>query len=609
MKKLKAVAAVALAAVAGAATLTACSGKNLGADKFKIADYAHPLNSVYAQNHLTDYADSQYVNDAYTGMIKKNYASVSAVSSSGNNVFVNATVERGSTTTYTFYDLKNDTELFYNLYSSVNSNSFYSPHYGTLYYYTLARKSDTVGYYKQYAGPDGKLLTYEMFDTGSYYSSDIYLNYETGYKNEDGTWLDYFKMTYSTSTGSEYTKYFCYSEDEDGEMTWNTVTTTALEKTDSHSEYKEGEQLGLPKTKISANTDDYPVNNYKGIEYTVEGGSTKTYTFYKNNSKLSSISVADGDIIGYVGDYVYYTEREYVSADATKGYNFEVNAGEGTVIKVNVKLYRYNFIKDKGLKEIKMDDYVIIDGQELYNYSSKKFDAFIAGAYKTVNGVAVATSNPSLVVLNEKGKVIADLSGTEIYNLNGLDIYKLANNRFLAGSSILDSKSKVVAHIPFSATVWSEKQLIYCSNNMFIDYNGKVVIEPASGRLYFYGDVAYNSYDGKIYTLKNHSGTDVKDIITINYADNERAWVDEGVIIKETPYNSVSGFVQSTTLYTYTFYDLTGIMLGSIEYLYNTTTSSTKFTINKIGGKLVISTYVLVDYVTGARTAATYIIG
>lgn len=587
MKKLKAIAAVALAAVAGAATLTACSGKNLGADKFKIADYAHPLNSVYAQNHLTDYADSQYVNDAYTGMIKKNYASVSAVSSSGNNVFANARVEtkdgQTTTTSYTFYDVRNDRELFTGLYTAVEYNYFSSGHYGSLDYYTLVRKSLVDGGYNiQYAGPDGRLLTYEIFSSYSYYyANDINLRYFSSYKDGDGTWLDFFKMTYTPDSGTEeVVKYFCYSKDADGEMIWKEVTEEALEEpeTESDSDYKAGTQLGLTKVKIDANNEDYPVNNYKGIEYTVEGGSTKTYTFYKNNSKLSSISVADGDIIGYVGDYVYYTEREYVSADATKGYNFEVNAGEGTVIKVNVKLYRYNFIKDKGLKEIKMDDYVIIDGQELYNYSSKKFDAFIAGAYKTVNGVAVATSNPSLVVLNEKGKVIADLSGTEIYNLNGLNIYKLANNRFLAGSSILDSKSKVVAHIPFSATVWAEKQLIYCSNNMFIDYNGKVVIEPAPGRLYFYGDAAYSSSDDKIHNLTNPSGVELKDVISINEENGEVAYISGGLIIKRTPVKS------GLTAYNYTIYNLSGEQLGVIE---NVTSPTLDF--KPLGGKLVAS--------------------
>lgn len=611
MKKLHTVAAIALAAALGTATLAACSGKNLGAEKFNLSDYAHPLDSVYAKEHLADYADTAYVNDAYTTLTQKNFSDLSVVGSVNGASFAFAEVAAGnSAITYTFYDVKNDKELFTGLYMcSVNTVRNYG-HYNDIYFYSLVKKVElpewtlpeypTRQEYKiQYAGPDGQLLTGEEFTTTHLISSMsefVWMSYEKSFQDKDGAWFDFFSVYYhSEKFGTAVERYFCYYEDDDG-FTWKEVSEDYVEGleeesgTGSDSDHKAGTQLGLPREKISVNNEDYPVNNYKGIEYTVEGGPTKTYTFYKNDSELSSISVANGEILGYVGDYVYYTQTEYVSATATKGYNLEINSGEGDVVKANVKLYRYNFVKDKSLKEISMDDYVILSGQALYNYSSNKVDALIAAAYKTVDGVAVVNAQPSMVVLNEKGKVIADLSGTEIYNLRNVEIYKLSGNRYLAGSYILDSRCKVVAQLPYGATVWAEKSLIKCNNNMFLDYNGKIVVEPSVGILHFYGDAAYSTYDNKIHTIYDPSGVDLNEIISVDEERGETVYVYEGVIVKRSIVGQIA--------YTYTLYDLSGKQLGStIEYA-----TSASLSFSKMGEMLIAKVTVLTNPSASAET-------
>lgn len=591
MKKFKALAAVALVAAVGTVAFAACT-KNDDAGtgglkgSFNIANYAHPLDSEYAKNHLSDYSNTSYVNKAYTYAAEKNYASISTISYSD---FVTARVETkdqqtGNTiTTYTLYDIKNDKELITGLEYGPNSHRVGS-HYN-ITYYDFPKNVETVtdsGYtstsiYYMFVGPDGKPITDELFK----YSSDLRVAFETSYKDENGIWLDFFKISHATNSGgAEVVKYYCYSENN-GEISWKEVSRDALEapQIDDDSDYKAGTQLGLTKQKIMTSA-DYPSHNYEGIEYTVEGSLTQTYTYYKNGNKLSSISVTQGDIIGYLGDYVYYMEAELVSVDATGGYNLEVNTGN-TVIKTNARLYRYDFIHGKDLKEVSMGDYVVLDAQMLYNYSTGKFDTLVAQACKKVNGVAVASTNYSLIVINEKGEVAADLSGTNLGNLSSFNVYKLNENRYLTGSYILDGKCNTVAQSPYSMTVWAEKNLLRCSNNMFLDYDGKVVIEPISGTFRFYGDAACADYDNKIYSIANPSGVELKDIISVNESKGESAYIESGVIVKQT---SVIYAGMTERAYTYTIYDLTGKQLGSIK----NTTSST-LSLSTMSGKLVAS--------------------
>lgn len=594
MKKFKTLAAVALAAAVSAVAFAACT-KNDDAGtgglkgSFNIANYAHPLDSEYAKNHLSDYSNTSYVNKAYTYAAEKNYASISTISYSD---FVTARVETtdqltGKTvTSYTLYDIKNDKELITGLEYGVNWHRAYGSHY-TITYYDLPRTEKyavdpggiyvTGGTVYQFAGPDGTLITEELLES----SFDLNFTSETSYKDENGIWLEFFKISYTPSSGgAEVVKYFCYSENN-GEMSWEEVSRDALEapQLDDDSDYKAGTQLGLTKQKIITSA-DYPSHNYEGIEYTVEGGLTKTYTYYKNGGKLSSIGVTQGDIIGYAGDYVYYIEAELVSVDATDGYNLEVNTGS-TVIKTNARLYRYDFIHGKDLKEVSMGDYVVLDAQMLYNYSTGKFDALVAQACKKVNGVAVASSNYSLIVINEKGEVAADLSGTNLGNLSSFNVYKLNENRYLTGSYILDGKCNTIAQSPYSVTVWAEKSLLRCSNNMFLDYDGKVVIEPISGTFRFYGDAACADYDNKIYSIANPSGVELKDVISVDESKGEWAYIESGVIVKQTSVQ-YAGIIGKA--YTYTIYDLTGKQLGSIK---NTTFST--LSLSTMSGKLVAS--------------------
>lgn len=593
MKKLTMVAAVAVAAAIGTATLAACGGKKLGADKFKISDYAHSLTSVYAKNNLEDYADTLYVNDAYTTVTKKNYTNINYL----NGNF--ATVYDGKT--YAFYDVEKDVELFSGLCTSVEIKYVSGNRYGFNYYSMVTKNADGAehDYSVKYAGPDGNLLTQEAFGANSYNSTNnIRFNYEKSYINDDGDIYEYFKMRYeSQSSGDEVVKYYSLTKDDEGKFVFEGVSEQDVENAETEFEYKAGSQLGLIKHDLDV-AKDYPSNSYKNIKYTVEGGLTQTYTYYNGNSKLSSLSITDGEIVAYVGDYVYFVEKEYVSVDAEKGYNLEINAGNGTIVKSIVKLYRYDFMKGRGLKEIDMKDYVVLAGQALYNYSTGEFDAIIVGAYKKVNGIAVASDKPYMLVLNKNGKVIADLSGTNIYNLNNLGFYKLNDNRYLAGCYILDGDCSVVAQLPNgNSYVWAEKRLIKCGNNMLVDYDGKVVIEPADGTLYFYGDVACTN-SGTIYSKVNPSGIEFDEVVSVNTSLGETVSVSNGIIVKKSP-------VVGSNRYNYTIYDLNGTEIGSIS---NVAQNSIAF--NKMGSKLVASHVpVVTDLAEGKTDYVSYIIG
>lgn len=619
MKKAKFAAAIILAAAMGATTLAACGSKNLGAEKFNISEYAHPLDSAYAKTNLVDYGKSN-ARDAYTMLIKKRYTNVSSI---GNVGFASARVNNGGTSSYALFDVKHNTEIAANLYAEPDYYTCSGGKNGTVYFYKLVKQAAKEGessFNYSYIAPDGSLLTAHTFtESYAYASKHISMSYENSYEDKAGNWLDFYKVTYIANKGEsnekEVEKFYSYSKDGKGEVIWEEVDEETAKGPES--KYSAGTLVGLAKTELIADCAKlYPDSAYNGMEYSVEGTVTKqTYTFYKDDQKLSSITVTQGDIIGYAGNYVYFTENELVDVDAAKGYNLEITTGLSSV-KSNVTLYRYDFVNGKGLKKISTGDYVVLEGKSLYNYEKGEFDAIAIHASKKVKGVAVVTAdvmnlgleiNMSTVILNEKGKVCADLTGTVLGNLSGSDIFKLKEGRYLAGNSILDDECKPVAQFTDSAKVWKEKELLqtYVSGYgfMFVNYDGLVVIEPATVSFQFYGDAAYSN--GKIYSAEYPSGATVEEVISVN-KDTDYFEISNGLIFKTTPVEktiiSTGDYAYSETVTTFkvTVYSLSGTQLGTMTDL-----TSPAFNVNVMGGNVLVNATAYTEVATG-ETQMTY---
>lgn len=549
MKKVRVAAAMVLAVAVGAATLTACSDGNLDASKFKISNYAHSLDSVYSKVNRTDYADNAVNKEVRTFTKLTGFDTISE----SYGKYIKVRVDDN----YSLYDAEAN-RIIYNNYNYISR--IYPADFNI--YFNIYVLQKTSGGKYQFAGPDGALLTNKSFDSNYISVSSMGLAQSVTGTEES---ISYYKITLGNE--GQTALYFSMTSYYDKEDKWESVTE-AQAKEAIGEKYTVGTQLGLDTEKIDVNNELYPVNNYQGIEYSKEGSEIKTtYTYYKNGEKLSSVTVNMGEIVGYVGDYVYYYEMELAKSDATKGYNFEMTAV--ATVKANISLYRYNFIKGGGKMAVDMGGYVIspdVSAMSLYNYSTDKIDAIVVPAIRKVGGVAVASGtfsssgnftivNSSLIVLNSSGKAIADLSGT---NLSSLNVYKLEEGKYLAGNYILDEKLNTVAKLPGTSSVWAEKQLIstyvYGYGNMLVNYNGKVVMEPKTS-LTFYGDTALGS-DGKVYSITDTEAKEIEKIVSCS--DGEILTVNSGFLVK-------SAYDSSSSSYTLTMYTLKGNRIVTIN--------------------------------------------
>lgn len=610
MKKVKIVASVVLAAALSATTFAAACGKD---SSFKLSDYAHPLDSAYALEHLRNY-EERHVKEAFTAVTAKNYTDMESL----GNGLADATVETKGTTpsaspkiTHTFYDVKNDRELYTGLKSitAIDVKENYYDSNALFKYFVLAteRTGQTDTY--RYLSPDGQAIALQ----GNPAPSDLTWSVINKYRDEDDT-TRYFigiKYTYTTGTGTNakansVEKFYCYSVDKDGEIAWESVEEEDTE-TPVDSDYKAGAQFGIERVNLAevmSDCEEYPESNYDGIEFTYEGDDENgKYTFYKDDKLISSVTV-EGEVF-FVGNYLYYYSVEPVSFEATRGYNVVTQGisitGDVYEIKENYTLHRFNFVKGGKVKEVDFDYIVTYAEGPLYNYTDKAFDKLTAIAYKKVNGVVVISENTKeySLVLDDKLNVVADLTAT---NLSDLEVYKLKDGRYLAGEYILDDGLNTVAELN-SPTVWVEKELIatgvydeyaHTDKTVFVDFDGKVVIEPSKSTT-FYGDAAYSG--GKIYSAEYPSGIKPEKLVNANKANGDEVSVVYGVIIKVTTVvrTTMSGTDNVVgEYYTVTVYDLSGKMLNSFSNVKD-------FEYPEIfGGKIVVEAAVYTSLTTGA---------
>ena len=609
MKKAKIVASVVLAAALSTTMFAAACGKEdkgghtKDGAEFKLAEYAHALDSKYAEENRYDYAkNNSNIHDAFTGVIKKSYKNLEK---DGSSDFAIATVaNEDADDTYTLYDIKNDKELFTG-YDRITRQSGYFEHF------VLIKKNASDKYEYQYVGPDGKTVIGPKFtEDTKYVSSHIDIDSLPGYTDEEGNIFRFYSVTYTTGTGAnekEVEKFFCIMTDEDGVVTFKEVKEADTEIPEEESEYPAGTQLGLTRRELG-DSELFP-SQWDGIEYTVEGNLSSTYTYYKNDTKLSSFSIKNGSLIGHVGNYAYFVEMEAVGIQATDGYNVEALT-EYYSGKAMYTLYRYDFVNAAAEAEEVKTDYVVMGGTtRLYNYTTKKYDKLVVTAVKKENGVAIynVASKTYRLILDEDFNISADISDKNVESFN---FYKLKDNRFLSGNTIVDGDLNIVAQLPGNnPRVWADRSLIVCnsSGTMFVDFDGKVVVEPVYGTLRFYGDVAYNTSDYKFYSAAHPSGIELDELVKYD-EETEEVYYLNGVIAKVTTVVDKDGELPTTL--TLTLYDLAGKQIGKLTNVKTDSMSSLNNAFNTTyGGKYVLRITVYTDLATNKTETAYWLVG
>lgn len=612
MKKAKIVASIVLAAALSTTMFAAACGKKEEEEppvvdtgkEFVVSEYAHALDSALVKEVFGDYGKGKGVHGAYSTFTKLDYDDVDAFEDS-NFAIVDKVTENDDapdTHSYSIYDLKTG-KVVLSGYDNIQRKPVDGVYHDFSCFALGKLVDDKIEF--ELMGPDGKVLTGVKLSLQELLSLEI--NNINSYTDEDDTELDFFKLTYTKydDEGEEVDEveaFLCYAVDEDGVATFKVVKEADTETPEEESDYPAGSVLGLEKKSLTSGYDEFfPGSNWEGIEYTVEGLYSKTYTFYKNDSRISTVELSNATVVGFVGNYLYYYDVSAVSSEATEGYNYEYVVN-GAVVKANYTLYRFDVAKGGEVEEVETDYIVTIDSHHtaspLYNYTTKTFDKLAVTALKKVNGVATDGKNNReyVLVLDDEFKVSADLSAK---NVNGAFLVKLKDGRYLdlMSSLIVDDELNTVAEIPYNFDVndiWAEKGLLVCeyktvnSSNyystkkvtMFVDFDGKVVIEPSSldcgsyysddypdGTLEFYGDVAYNSTTRKLYSAANPSGVAVDKLIKVDEEKNEEAGVAYGLIVKYTPVENEVGEgddVHTVDTLSMSFYDLSGKLLGTI---------------------------------------------
>ena len=648
MKKAKIVASIVLAAALGTTMFAAACGKKeeepvpeVGKE-FKLAEYVHPLDSEFVKEKLLDgedYGDRDNVHDAFSALTKLDYADVEVLNDS-NFAKVKTVTEKDEgpdEVTYGLYDLKAGKEVVSG-YDHIEVKPVYG-YYNNFKCFALGKIVDEDMEF-ELMGPDGSIFKGVKLTAAEVHS--ITISIKNYYRDKDKTEFDFLTMTYTQldDEGEEVDQvkaFLCYAVDVDGEFTFKVVKNEEdTEDPVPESDYPAGSLLGVKKEPLNEHEEYITDSNWKGVSVSVEGSYAKKYTFYKNDNQISSVELNNGELVGYVGDYMYYYEISSVSSEATEGYNVEYAYGS-SVLKSNYKLYRFDFVKNEEPEEVETDYVVVSDYTSLYNYTTKTFDKLLVSAVKKENGIANISRNSReyTLVLDDEFKVSADLSakGVSVANL-----IKLKDGRYLTDNLIVDDDLNVVAEIPegLNVTVWAEKSLLVCEYNedlgsygtratMLVDFDGKVLVEPSTviswsdypssrvGLLEFYGDVAYNPATGKLYSAANPSGIAVDKLVKADEEKGEEVGYALGLIFKYVPVeHEVGEGDDAETVYTYTvsFYDLSGKLIGTIANVaVNTDYGYPELEADVVFGKLFVEGSVYTDVEKGETATGYWLVG
>lgn len=551
MKKRNVAAAVVLATVIGAATLTACNG-SCAANKqgvFNFPDYTVSIDSPEARG--LNFSNLENVRGAYSGVVKTAFTGFTLLDSL--TPLAKVTSAGGK---YSLYDVESGKELFTGL-SALNSVSR-----DTVNYFEMVSKENSVTTYR-YAGPDGKLLVNKAFKNPS---SFVFSRDGTGYVG--GLSAEIYTAVYPSDEDYPQAKarVFFAKYTQNGSIVWREVAAGEIVR-GAQGAYGAGETVGMPKNYIY-DAEKYPACDLKGYYYTLENGNPGAlygiYTFYAGDGRrLSSVTLYDNcSPLAFTGNYFYYYELSGVREDSTKHYNCEF-VTEYNTFKANYVLYRYDFINGGDKSEEIDTDYVVLTDDlygfgeciPLYNRAANRFDRFLAtGAYLMQDNIAVigGACRTYKIVFDENMAICADLSVSEL-NFSE-PVYRLSDNRYLSGNKIFDGNCRVIAQLPAEGQlyVWAEQGLIMCGNRMLVDYDGKVVVPQIPEDYEVYGDSVYAN--SAVYNRRHVTGASVDGIVPAG--DGETVTFQKGVILKR---------VSSGSGYAYYVYDLSGKQIGSIE--------------------------------------------
>lgn len=463
---------------------------------------------------------------------------------------------------YCLYDLGKGQSLsgWYTNITTISSSPFLG----------LATGSSDTDATLHIAYPTGELVTSSTFTSEDTY--DISTDYGTYYA--DGESARYYSVTYPTGS-STATAYVAY---KDG--AWKKLTESDINAQPSTGGYEVGDTLGIVKTPLvewnGGDEEDYPDYLYKDYSFRAEGSSQTTkITLYKGEEAQDSLFLFGGQsvVLGVVGKYFYYYDRQPVSTEAKSGYNVEITS-YNTVEKYNMTLHRYDFVE--GEDETVESDYIFgvsSSNAALYNKNAKDFDRLVVNAYKKANGVAVLSSGAPVytVILDDEAKVSFDLTGKDVSGA----FYQLSSTRFLSGSTIMDAEMNTVVALPSSyssssasSLVWEGQSLILCSTSsgiIAVDYDGTVKIAGIQSMSGVCDNTILGSNkngESALFSKNDPTGTTLASKLGSNYSSLGRGLY----------YTSEDG--------TYTFYNCLGTKVGEFaaySYLGNPTAYGEKY--------------------------------
>ncbi len=294
------------------------------------------------------------------------------------------------------------------------------------------------------------------------------------------------------SGGGMTTNYFKVETDENTGVThYVPVDKTALSEFPS-GKYEEGAYVS---SRAQIYSSEYPVEGeISKYEYAI---FNNTYKFYKDDAETGKVNVGYGDVLGFVGNYMYYKTERPVAPDCAS-YNY-VKYENDIAKKYVYKLYRYDIVS-ASLSElsynVKLEELIPV-----YNKNAKTYDAAMISCYETSDGVFVEPDDERYIkpYMTDANLNIA----IDFTDKIGFPSYKLSDDRYLAVGfdsnsymMITDADGNYVTDVARDSLYAEEKLIKFYANGKYglKDYDGKIAVAPKYDSIgKFFGGYAHAS--------------------------------------------------------------------------------------------------------------------
>lgn len=305
----------------------------------------------------------------------------------------------------------------------------------------------------------------------------------------------------------------------------------------------EDEVVTVTRNKIVFNTErtfireEIPFNAvgedvFNTVEYTTLNDSrVADYKFrirnnvlygYKNDKELYKINL-DKDVTsirGYVGKYFIIQTRTALPFDA-KEYSYYFGGEKFLLKTITIDL------TNGKVNEAKAFNYLLTSSINQRKESNNKYSTFIANARKIVDKTLL---NEEQVLFSEGLKYLANLS---VLNFT-FDNYKIADDRFLAGNKIVNSKYEMVVDL-FN---YNNTRFLQNVNLISLSYNGLYGLIDLDGKIVvpFHFERQFEFINGRSYNIE--ADTDKEVLISpagaIRKLTDTESMEVSGLIIDET---------------------------------------------------------------------------